>query len=79
MGKPLMIQPEDDSRIETLKEKTGAKSKVDVVRAALTLLEADIKRSERVRRWQRAAKIVGNSGLDVLKEFQTTTRFKNLP
>jgi Arc/MetJ-type ribon-helix-helix transcriptional regulator len=79
MGKPLMIQPEDDSRIETLKEKTGAKSKVDVVRAALTLLEADIKRSDRVRRWQRAAKIVGNSGLDVLKEFQTTTRFKNLP
>nr|BFD69167.1 hypothetical protein HAGR004_41890 [Bdellovibrio sp. HAGR004] len=79
MGKPLMIQPEDDNRIESLKEKTGARSKVDVVRAALTLLEEDVKRSERVKRWERAAKVVGKSGLDVLKEFQTKERFKNLP
>ena len=79
MGKPLMIQPEDDNRIESLKEKTGARSKVDVVRAALTLLEEDVKRSERVKRWERAAKVVGTSGLDVLKEFQTKERFKSLP
>jgi Arc/MetJ-type ribon-helix-helix transcriptional regulator len=79
MGKPLMIQPEDDNRIESLKEKTGARSKVDVVRAALTLLEEDVKRSERVKRWERAAKVVGKSGLDVLKEFQTKERFKKLP
>ncbi len=79
MGKPLMIQPEDDNRIESLKEKTGARSKVDVVRAALTLLEEDVKRSERVKRWERAAKVVGKSGLDILKEFQTKERFKNLP
>jgi Arc/MetJ-type ribon-helix-helix transcriptional regulator len=79
MGKPLMIQPEDDTRIEILKEKTGAKSKVDVVRTALSLLEANIKRAERVKRWERAAKIVGKSGLDILKEFQTPARFKNLP
>jgi Arc/MetJ-type ribon-helix-helix transcriptional regulator len=79
MGKPLMIQPEDDNRIESLKEKTGARSKVDVVRAALTLLEEDVKRSERVKRWERAAKVVGKSGLDILKEFQTKERFKSLP
>ena len=79
MGKPLMIQPEDDNRIESLKEQTGARSKVDVVRAALTLLEEDVKRSERVKRWERAAKVVGKSGLDVLKEFQTKERFKSLP
>ena len=79
MGKPLMIQPEDDNRIESLKEKTGARSKVDVVRAALTLLEEDVKRSERVKRWERAAKVVGKSGVDVLKEFQTKERFKSLP
>ena len=74
-----MIQPEDDNRIESLKEKTGAKSKVDVVRAALALLEEDVRRSERVKRWERAAKVVGKSGLDVLKEFQTPERFKKLP
>ena len=79
MGKPLMIQPEDDNRIEILKEKTGAKSKVDVVRTALSLLEADVKRAERVKRWERVAKIIGKSGLDVFKEFRTTDRFKNLP
>lgn len=62
-----------------LKKKTGAKSKVDVVRTALALLEADVKRAERVKRWEKAAKVIGSSGLEVLKEFQTPERFKNLP
>lgn len=79
MGKPIMIQPEDNNRIEILKEKMGAKSKVDVIRTALSLLEADVKRAEKVKRWERAAKVVGKSGLDILKEFQTPERFKNLP
>lgn len=79
MGRPLMIQPEDDNRIEVLKKKTGAKSKVDVVRTALALLEAEVKRAEKVKRWEKAAKVVGNSGLEVLKEFQTPERFKKLP
>jgi hypothetical protein len=79
MGKPLMIQQEDDNRIEILKEKTGAKSKVDVVRTALSLLEADVKRTEKIKRWEKAAKMVGKSGLDILKEFKTKDRFKNLP
>jgi hypothetical protein len=79
MGKPLMIQIEDDARIERLKEKMGAKTKIDVVRTALKLLEAEVSRSERIKRWEKAAKLVGKSGLAVLKEFQTTDRFKNLP
>jgi hypothetical protein len=79
MGKPLMIQAEDDKRIEALKARTGAKSKVDVVRAALALLEADVARAEKIEQWKRAARLVGDSGLEVLKEFQTKDRFKNLP
>ena len=79
MGKPLMFQPEDNKRIEDLKKKTGAKSKVDVVRAALALLEEDVKRSERIKRWEKAAKIVGKAGLDVLRDFQTSSRFNKLP
>ncbi|MEK2644817.1 hypothetical protein [Bdellovibrio sp. BCCA] len=79
MGKPLMIQLDDDKRIEDLKKKTGAKTKIDVVRAALTLLEHDVKRTEKIQRWQRAAKIVGRSSLDVAKDFQTKDRFKKLP
>lgn len=79
MGKPLMIQIEDDSRIEKLKTKLGAKSKVDVVRAALTLLEDSVSKTDRIKRWERAAGIVGKSGLSVLKEFQTPKRFEKLP
>lgn len=79
MGKPLMIQQADDARIERLKRRTGARSKVDVVRAALTLLEADVSRTERVKRWERAARIVGRSGVDFMKDFRTKSRFKKLP
>lgn len=79
MGKPLMIQIEDDTLIEKLKEKLGAKTKIDVVRRGLQLLEADISKADRIKRWERAAKLVGKSGLEVLKDFQTEARFKKLP
>lgn len=79
MGKPLMIQIEDDARIEKLKEKMGAKTKIDVVRKALKLLEADVSKAERIKRWEKSAKLVGKSGIEVLKEFQTVDRFKKLP
>lgn len=79
MGKPLMIQIEDDKKIEKLKEKMGAKTKIEVVRTALKLLEEDIARAERIKRWERAVKIAGNSSMEVLKEFQTKDRFKKLP
>ena len=79
MGKPLMIQAEDDKMIERLKEKMGAKTKIDVVRSALNLLAADLSRTERIQRWQKAAKTVNKSGLEVLKEFQTKNRFHKLP
>lgn len=79
MGKPLMIQQDDDTRIEKLKKQIGAKSKVDVVRAALTLLEADVSKTERIARWERAAKVVGRSGMNILKDFQNKKRFEKLP
>jgi hypothetical protein len=52
MAKPLMIQLADDSMIEDLKKKIGAKTKIDVVRQALNLLKADVVRRERIKRWQ---------------------------
>lgn len=79
MGKPLMIQLEDDSRIEAIKEQTGARTKIEVVRKALSLLEEQLARQRRIERWQKAARIVGKSGLDVLKDFSTQNRFKKLP
>lgn len=79
MGKPLMIQEEDNQKIEELKERIGAKTKIEVLRSALTLLEEKISREDRVKRWKRAAKVVGLSDMEVLKDFQTEKRFEGLP
>ena len=51
MGKPLMLQEADADRIETLKKRLGARTKIQVVRSALDLLERDAERAERVARW----------------------------
>ncbi len=77
MGKPLMIQIEDELKILKLKEKMGAKTKIDVVRKALDLLEEQLRQQEKAERWIRSAKLVKDSGLEVLKEFETKNRFKN--
>lgn len=79
MGKPMMIQTEDELQILKLKEKMGAKTKIEVLRKALDLLEAELKHQEKIERWMKSAKIVKDSGLEVLKEFETKSRFKNLP
>ncbi len=76
MGKPLMIQPEDERRIEALKEKIGVRTKVDVVRAGLHLLEKETERRERVSRWKNAAHLVSKNSAEVNKEFQRHSRLK---
>src|SRR5687768_1465882 len=58
MGKPLMLQEADAERIETLKKRLGARTKIDVVRSALDLLERDAEKRDRVARWKQAAKMV---------------------
>jgi Arc/MetJ-type ribon-helix-helix transcriptional regulator len=79
MGKPLMLQPHDDKRIEELKERLGARSKVDVVRAGLDLLEREAERQARIGRWRRAARMVAASSREVNAEFRPHARLKKLP
>ncbi len=76
MGKPLMIQEEDDKRIEQLRKKLGIKTKVQVVRNALDLLERAAQKTERIERWKKAAKIVSGSSREVLTEFMPHSRLK---
>ncbi len=76
VGKPLMLRDDDDRRIERLKRRLGASSKVDVVRSALTLLEARAERAERVARWRRAARLAAASSLEVLRDFQSHSRLR---
>jgi len=76
MGKPLMIQEEDERRIESLKQRLGIPHKVDVLRAGLGLLEMEAERRDRVRRWKRSAALVAKTSRKVNAEFQTHSRLK---
>ena len=78
MGKPLMLQEADAERIETLKKRLGARTKIDVVRSALDLLERDAENRERVVRWRRAARMVATESRKVSREFQRHSRLGRL-
>jgi len=78
MGKPLMLQEADADRIETLKKRLGARTKIQVVRSALDLLERDAERAERVVRWRKAAKLVAPESRRVLRDFQRHSRLRRL-
>lgn len=78
MGKPLMIQEEDERRIENLKRRLGIQRKVDVLRAGIDLLEKEAERRERIRRWKKAAALVAKTSHEVNAEFQTHSRMKRI-
>jgi hypothetical protein len=78
MGKPLMIQEEDDRRIEHLKKDFGIHKKIDVVRAGLKLLEEEAIRIKKIERWKKAAKLVSKSSVEINKEFQSHSRIKKI-
>jgi hypothetical protein len=79
MGKPLMLHESDHARINKLKKRLHAPTKIDVVRSALDLLERDAERAERVERWRRAAKVVAPESRRVLRDFQPHSRLRRLP
>lgn len=74
MGKPLMLRDEDDARIELLKKRMGARTKIDVVRSALDLLQSEVERAERVERWRHAARRVTKESRRALRDFQGHSR-----
>jgi hypothetical protein len=56
----------------------GARTKIDVVRKALDLLERNAERTERVRRWQRAVGLVAPESRAINREFRPGTRLKRI-
>ena len=78
MGKPLMLQEADAKRIEALKKRLGARTRIAVVRSALALLERDVARTERVARWQKAARMVAGESQRVSREFQRHSHLRRL-
>ncbi len=71
MGIPLTIQPDDDSKIRSLQARLSVKTKIQVVRAGLALLEQEAERRERVEKWKRAVKAVKASSAETNREFAT--------
>ena len=78
MGKPLMLQEADAERIEILKKRLGARTKISVVRSALDLLERDAEKAERVARWRKAARMVAVKSRTISREFQRHSRLARL-
>lgn len=76
MGKVLMIQLDDDLRIERLKRRLGISRKVDVLRAGMALLEAEAEQRERAVRWRRAASVAAPTSREVNGEFRAHSRLK---
>ena len=74
MGKPLMLQQADAERIESLKKRLGARTKIEVVRSALDLLEHDAERVERVAKWRKAAGLVTRASRAALRDFRPRSR-----
>jgi hypothetical protein len=78
MGKPLMLQDAGADRIEMLKKRLGARTKIEVVRTALDLLEQRAERAERVERWRRAAKLAARESRAVNREFRAGSRLRRI-
>lgn len=78
MGKPLMLQERDAERIEALKRRLGARTKIEVLRSALDRLERDAERTERVVRWRKAVKAAARESRAVLREFRPHSRLKRV-
>lgn len=73
-----MLQEDDARRIDVLKKRLGARTKIEVVRTALDLLERDAERAERVARWRRGVRLVAGESRRVGREFQRHSRLRRL-
>ena len=78
MGKLLMMQEDDLRRIDSLKRELKAKTKVEIVRAGLDLLERETTRRKRIKQWEKAAAAVGESSREVNSEFRLNSRLKRI-
>ena len=73
-----MLQEGDAARIESLKKRLGARTKIDVVRSALDLLERDAERAERVAKWRKAVGLVARESRSVLRDFRSQSRLRRI-
>lgn len=68
MGKLIMLKDDDHRRINLLRRRLKARSKAEVVRAGLELLEQQTLRAERSERLRRAAVLAAPSSNAFIRE-----------
>ncbi|MGH7788229.1 MAG: hypothetical protein ACRERC_15270 [Candidatus Binatia bacterium] len=73
-----MLQDADAARIESLKKRLQARTKIDVVRSALDLLERDADRTDRVAKWRRVVGVVAPESRAALRDFRPHSRLRKL-
>ena len=78
MGKPLMLQEADAARIESLKKRLHARTKIEVVRSALDLLERDAERTDRIAKWNKAVGNAVRESRTALRDFRPHNRLRQL-
>ncbi len=78
MSKPMMIQDQDAERISVLQKRLKLPTKIAVLRAAISLLEGEAERAEKIKRWQKAVSLVAKNSQQINKEFQKSSRLKDL-
>ena len=79
MGRLMMLQERDLDRIDCLQRRLRCRTKVDVVRSGLDLLEQSLEREARIVRWRRVVGMVTAESRRVNREFQPHSRLKRLP
>lgn len=76
MGLPLTIQEDDNKLILKLQKELHLKSKIEVVRKGLRLLEDLSKKESQKTQWEYACKAVVESSQKINKEFQKHSLLK---
>jgi len=73
-----MLQEADAARIESLKKRLGSRTKIEVVRSVLDLLERDAERAERAAKWRSVAGMVARESRAALRDFRPHSRLRRL-
>lgn len=74
MGISLMIQADDEKKIVELQEKLGARTKLEVIRAGLRLLEVESQKQNQILRWKISARLAASESARVNREVRSAAK-----
>lgn len=78
MPNALILQEADQLRIAALKRRLRVQTRIEVVRAALALLEREADRLDKVERWREAAGRAAAESRVALRDFRPGSRLSQV-